>query len=151
MLFGFSDQDAFNRVMSDARSHFRRVSTALTFKTAQATVAVPDELYPVVWLSHGGLKLNRLRYGGDEVVTPRTSVSGRRCLVPAVDDDGRTVLLAGVLSQSRYALEPEAFRLVRVEGACMPVALGNWDNWLNPGRDVRPMLWPSEELVVPGH
>ena len=83
-------------------------------------------------------------------MTPRTGVSARRCLVPSVDEEGLGFLAAGMLTQSQYALDPEMFRLVRVQGVCVPVTLPNWDNWLNPERDVRPMLWPSEELVVPG-
>lgn len=151
MLLGFADQGARGRALDDARRHFRRTTVNPAIAAASATEAVEGETYPCLWLSHGGLNVSGLRFDGVKVLQPQQP-GGRRCLVPTVSADGETVLIAGVwFPASAYDFAPKTFQLVRIDGGWLEIGPDNWENWLDPQRDVRPMLRRSDRLVVPGH
>lgn len=151
MLLGFTDQGAFDRVVSDARPLYRRISSELKVDQLAARDIGSGQVAPVAWLAHGGLKFGRLFFEGDKAITPSTSIGGRRCLVPAIDPTNEPRMFAGVWTPSLNGVDPNAFRVVKVDGETIEIAPINWDNWLNPERDPRPMLRRSERLVVPGH
>lgn len=150
MLLGFSDQNAFDRVMSDAHAHFRRVSSTFALERVLASEPLEGAHFAVAWLAHGSLRFGRLAYNGIKPVTPSTTIGGRRCLVPFADGD-RGTLLAAVWTPFKNDIQPQNFQLVQVDDQWIEVSPDNWDNWLNPERDVRPMLRRSDHLVVPGH
>ena len=151
MLLGFTDQGAFDRVVSDARPFYQRVSSDLKVDQLAGCDVGSRQVAPVAWLAHGGLKFGRLFFEGDQAVTPSTGIGGRRCLVPVIDMAGETKMVAGVWTPSLNGVDPKAFYIVKVDDEAIEIAPLNWDNWLNPERDPRPMLRRSEWLVVPGH
>jgi hypothetical protein len=150
MLLGFSDRDARDRVVAAARLRFRRVS--VQFALSQVLVARRGDqpFVPAVWLSHGGLRFGQLAYAGEKPIHRPTSVGSRRCLIPFAASDDPAELLAGVWAPTKYSPLPHSFEIVRVDNEPIIIGPENWDNWLNPERDVRPMLRPTKKLVVPG-
>lgn len=151
MLLGFSDQAASDRVLADARPFFRRISSDLRADQFTASEVVPGRIAPAGWLAHGGLRFGRLVFDGHKPLAPGDGIGGRRCIVPGVDSSGEPKMVAGVWMPGLNGIDPRAFRIVEVDGEMIDVAPLNWDNWLNPSRDARPMLRRSERLVVPGH
>jgi hypothetical protein len=151
MLLGFTDQDAFDRVVADARPFYRRVSSDLKAEQLAARDVGSGQVAPVGWLAHGSLRFGRLFCEGNKALTPSNSIGGRRCLVPIIDLAGEAKMVAGVWTPSLNGVDPKAFYIVKVDDEAIEIAPINWDNWLNPERDPRPMLRRSERLVVPGH
>lgn len=149
MFLGFSDQDAIFRVLGAARPQFSAVRVSLNSWKGFAE-ARPGEHYPSAWLFLGRFNLELLRYAGRMAITPSMSVGGTRCLVPSIDEDGRDVMLAGVWALGKYERKPTSFHLVEASGDILQIAPSNWGIWLDPRRDVRAMLFPRDNFVVPG-
>lgn len=152
MLIGFSDDGARERVLTEIRRLYRRVAVSSGLDQAGSVPLIEGSRSSAAWLSHGGVEIGHLNFTATLSASPSRPIGSRRCLVPCKSQGPGLWMLGGVWQPiDVYDHKPCTFRLVEAEGEFVKIAPENWRNWLDPERDVRPMLRGRKDLVVPGH